>query len=81
MEDDKNPIRGGVVDELNKSNVLGKLLDFITGNKEINCDEIINNFKNMLEDSSSGDKIRNDNELSKKVCEIYVIIKDKYINE
>lgn len=81
MEGDENPIRHEFVDELNKSSFLNKVLNFFTGNKEIPCDEIIHNFKSMLEDNSSIDKIKNDNELSKIVCEIYEMIEDNNINK
>lgn len=82
MEDNKNPIRGGMVNGLNKfTDIVGKVSNGFKDNKETNCDEIINNFKSMLEDSSSIDKIKSDNELDNRIYEIYDMIKDKYINE
>ena len=81
MEDNKNPIRNEIADELNKPSFRDKVFNLITGNKEVNFDEIINKFKSMLENSSLIEKIINDDELRKRVCEIHDMIEYKHINE
>lgn len=84
MEDDKNPMRDGVAGGLNnfvsifpskKNNRYNK------SKKNNRYNKIFNNFKKLLEDDSSIEIIKNDNELNIKIYEIYGIIKQKYINE
>ena len=81
MEDNKNRIRSQIVKGLNKTGFLQKVLSNILGNKEDKCNQIVDNFINMLEDSSLIEKIKNNSELSTKVCHIYNIIEDNHIND
>lgn len=71
MESDRNPIRGFIVDIANWIN---------KDKKDTDYSKMLNDFKIMLEDSSSMNKIRNDDTLDNIVNDIYNILKNNYIN-
>ena len=81
MQNNKNDIRHDIVDGLNKSFVLNKVINFIFDKKEVKCAKIINEFIIVLEDNTSVEKIKKNNELREKINKIYYMIENNHMVE
>ena len=81
MQNNKNEIRHDIVDGLNKSFVLNKVINFIFDKKEVKCAKIINEFIIVLEDNTSVEKIKKNNELREKINKIYYMIENNHMVE
>ena len=81
MQNNKNEIRHDIVDGLNKSFVLNKVINFIFDKKEVKCAKIINEFIIVLEDNTSVEKIKKNNELREIINKIYYMIENNHMVE